>query len=129
GTTIPMRFRNPKLSGTLWPSFEKSIACDAIASQVIDKSDRATVAVTDVKTSEIFGLVSNDASAAPGGFVGCDRPCHPPGSSITCICGIVSPARNFFQDGRARFATLRRQGSVFCAKPLALLRTRCADRT
>ena len=32
--------------------------------------------------------------------------------------------------GRApRVPTLRRQGSVFCAKPLALLRTCCADRT
>ena len=60
GTTIPMRFRKPKRSGTVWPSFAKSIAVDAVESQVIDKSDCATVAVTDVNTAEIFGLVVID---------------------------------------------------------------------
>ena len=44
----------------VWPSFAKSIAVDAVESQVIDKSDCATVAVTDVNTAEIFGLVVID---------------------------------------------------------------------
>src|SRR5262249_1845634 len=113
-----MRFRNPKLSGTVGPSVEKSIACDAVESQVIDnvrsrQRQIATVAVTDGKTSEFFGLVAIDAWAASDGFIDCNRARQPSGSSITCICAIVRPARNFISYGFACIPSVRCQGSVF----------------
>jgi hypothetical protein len=85
--------------------------------------------VIDAKSPQISKLVSTNAAATPGGFIDYNRTRHQSAGAIACLCEIVGAGKNFGQHWITRLPALCCQGSVFCAQPLAQLRTDRADRT